>query len=154
MNDRACGGKAVVMGMGKSGPYRLQDRRDLRQHRHPSFFVHPAEASHGDLGMVTPQDIVLAISNPASPAEILALDPGIETPADHPHLYDQQPESSMGKAADIHLCIKVPQEARLLGLALTTSTTATLVMGDALAVALEAAQRKRLVIWDTRLPSR
>lgn len=135
-NDRCLWRQSGGDGHGQIRPYRLQDRRDLRQHRHPSFFVHPAEASHGDLGMVTPQDIVLAISNSGESSEILALIPVLKRQQLTLICMTNNPESSMGKAADIHLCIKVPQEACPLGLAPTTSTTATLVMGDALAVAL------------------
>lgn len=86
--------------------------------------------------MVTPQDIVLAISNSGESSEILALIPVLKRQQITLICMTNNPESSMGKAADIHLCIKVPQEACPLGLAPTTSTTATLVMGDALAVAL------------------
>ncbi|MGM7650539.1 arabinose-5-phosphate isomerase KdsD [Serratia marcescens] len=132
----ACGGKVVVMGMGKSGHIGCKIAATFASTGTPSFFVHPAEASHGDLGMVTPQDIVLAISNSGESSEILALIPVLKRQQITLICMTNNPESSMGKAADIHLCIKVPQEACPLGLAPTTSTTATLVMGDALAVAL------------------
>ncbi|CAI1003120.1 Arabinose 5-phosphate isomerase KdsD [Serratia marcescens] len=132
----ACDGKVVVMGMGKSGHIGCKIAATFASTGTPSFFVHPAEASHGDLGMVTPQDIVLAISNSGESSEILALIPVLKRQRITLICMTNNPESSMGKAADIHLCIKVPQEACPLGLAPTTSTTATLVMGDALAVAL------------------
>lgn len=132
----ACSGKVVVMGMGKSGHIGCKIAATFASTGTPSFFVHPAEASHGDLGMVTPQDIVLAISNSGESSEIQALIPVLKRQQIPMICMTNNPESSMGKAADIHLCIKVPQEACPLGLAPTASTTATLVMGDALAVAL------------------
>jgi len=131
-----CSGKVVVMGMGKSGHIGCKIAATFASTGTPSFFVHPAEASHGDLGMVTTQDIVLAISNSGESNEIQALIPVLKRQQIPLICMTNNPESSMGKAADIHLCIKVPQEACPLGLAPTTSTTATLVMGDALAVAL------------------
>ena len=106
-----CKGKVVVMGMGKSGHIGRKMAATFASTGTPSFFVHPGEAAHGDLGMVTPQDVVIAISNSGESSEITA-------------------------AADVHLCVKVAKEACPLGLAPTSSTTATLVMGDALAVAL------------------
>ncbi|MEG2041356.1 MAG: arabinose-5-phosphate isomerase KdsD [Hafnia sp.] len=118
----SCLGKVVVMGMGKSGHIGRKIAATLASTGTPAFFVHPGEASHGDLGMVSSHDIVLAISNSGQKVKLICM--------------TNNPDSSMGKAADIHLCVKVPQEACPLGLAPTTSTTATLVMGDALAVAL------------------
>lgn len=132
----ACSGKVVVMGMGKSGHIGRKIAATLASTGTPAFFVHPAEASHGDLGMVSRQDIVLAISNSGESAEIQALIPVLKRQQITLICMTNNPESTMGKAADLHLCIKVPQEACPLGLAPTTSTTATLVMGDALAVAL------------------
>ena len=131
-----CCGKVVVMGMGKSGHIGCKIAATLASTGTPAFFVHPAEASHGDLGMVSAQDIVLAISNSGESNEILALIPVLKRQQIPLICMTNNPESSMGKAAEVHLCIKVPQEACPLGLAPTTSTTATLVMGDALAVAL------------------
>lgn len=131
-----CSGKVVVMGMGKSGHIGCKIAATFASTGTPAFFVHPAEASHGDLGMVTTQDIVLAISNSGESNEIQALIPVLKRQQIPLICMTNNPDSSMGKAADIHLCIKVPQEACPLGLAPTTSTTATLVMGDALAVAL------------------
>ncbi|NHB92988.1 arabinose-5-phosphate isomerase KdsD [Photorhabdus cinerea] len=131
-----CEGKIIIMGMGKSGHIGCKIAATFASTGTPSFFVHPGEASHGDLGMVTPKDIVLAISNSGESNEILSLIPALKRQKIPLICMTNNPNSNMGKAADIHLCIKVPQEACPLGLAPTTSTTATLVMGDALAVAL------------------
>ncbi|GDX05595.1 arabinose-5-phosphate isomerase KdsD [Buttiauxella sp. A111] len=131
-----CKGKVVVMGMGKSGHIGKKMAATFASTGTPSFFVHPGEASHGDLGMVSAQDIVIAISNSGESNEILALIPVLKRLQVPLICITSRPESSMGKAADVHLCVKVPQEACPLGLAPTSSTTATLVMGDALAVAL------------------
>ncbi|TDX18082.1 arabinose-5-phosphate isomerase [Buttiauxella sp. BIGb0552] len=131
-----CQGKVVVMGMGKSGHIGKKMAATFASTGTPSFFVHPGEASHGDLGMVSTQDIVIAISNSGESNEILALIPVLKRLQVPLICISSRPESSMGKAADVHLCVKVPHEACPLGLAPTSSTTATLVMGDALAVAL------------------
>ena len=131
-----CSGKVVVMGMGKSGHIGKKMAATFASTGTPAFFVHPGEASHGDLGMVTAQDVVIAISNSGESNEILALIPVLKRLRVPMICITSRPESAMAKAADIHLCIRVPQEACPLGLAPTTSTTATLVMGDALAVAL------------------
>ncbi|AFH94650.1 MULTISPECIES: arabinose-5-phosphate isomerase KdsD [Providencia] len=136
----ACQGKVVVMGMGKSGHIGRKIAATLASTGTPSFFVHPGEASHGDLGMITNKDIVLAISNSGESSEILALLPVLKRIKVPLICMTNNPNSSMGKYADIHLCIKVPKEACPLGLAPTTSTTATLVMGDALAIALLTAR--------------
>ncbi|WP_258086126.1 arabinose-5-phosphate isomerase KdsD [Xenorhabdus bovienii] len=132
----SCEGKVIVMGMGKSGHIGRKIAATFASTGTPSFFVHPGEASHGDLGMVTSKDIVLTISNSGESNEILSLIPVLKRQKVPLICMTNNPNSSMGKAADIHLCIKTPQEACPLGLAPTTSTTATLVMGDALAVAL------------------
>ena len=131
-----CQGKVVVMGMGKSGHIARKMAATFASTGTPSFFVHPAEASHGDLGMVGRDDVVIAISNSGESHEILALIPVIKRLNITLICISSRPESAMGKAADLHLTVKVPEEACPLGLAPTTSTTATLVMGDALAVAL------------------
>ncbi|KMW74085.1 D-arabinose 5-phosphate isomerase [Photorhabdus luminescens subsp. luminescens] len=131
-----CEGKVIVMGMGKSGHIGCKIAATFASTGTPSFFVHPGEASHGDLGMITPKDIVLAISNSGESSEILSLIPALKRQKIPLICMTNNYHSNMGKAADIHLCIKTPQEACPLGLAPTTSTTATLVMGDALAVAL------------------
>ena len=132
----ACQGKVVVMGMGKSGHIGKKMAATFASTGTPAFFVHPAEASHGDLGMVGKDDIVIAISNSGESSEILALIPVMKRQNIRLICMTSRPESAMARAADIHLCVKVPQEACPLGLAPTTSTTATLVMGDALAVSL------------------
>ena len=131
-----CAGKVVVMGMGKSGHIGRKMAATFASTGTSAFFVHPGEAAHGDLGMVTPQDIVIALSNSGESNEILALIPVLKRLRVPLICMTSRPESSMGRAADIHLCVKVPREACPLGLAPTTSTTAALVMGDALAVAL------------------
>ncbi|MBD8164698.1 arabinose-5-phosphate isomerase KdsD [Erwinia persicina] len=131
-----CSGKVVVMGMGKSGHVGKKIAATFASTGSPAFFVHPAEASHGDLGMVSPSDVVIAISNSGESSEVLALIPVLKRLRVTLICMTGRPESAMGRAADVHLCVKVPQEACPLGLAPTTSTTATLVMGDALAVAL------------------
>ena len=131
-----CSGKVVVMGMGKSGHVGKKIAATFASTGSPAFFVHPAEASHGDLGMVSASDVVIAISNSGESSEVLALIPVLKRLRVTLICMTGRPESAMGRAADVHLCVKVPQEACPLGLAPTTSTTATLVMGDALAVAL------------------
>ena len=132
----ACNGKVVVMGMGKSGHIGRKMAATFASTGTPAFFVHPGEASHGDLGMVSKQDVVILISNSGEAHEILGLIPVLKRLGITLICMTSNPESTMGKAADVHLCVKVPKEACPLGLAPTSSTTAVLVMGDALAVAL------------------
>ena len=132
----ACEGKVVVCGMGKSGHIGNKIAATLASTGTPSFFMHPGEASHGDLGMLSKQDILLAISNSGETNELLALLPVIKRLGIPLIAMSGNPESSLARYADVHLCIKVEQEACSLGLAPTSSTTATVVMGDALAVAL------------------
>lgn len=129
-------GKVVVMGMGKSGHIGKKIAASLASTGTSSFFVHPGEASHGDLGMIERGDIVLAISNSGESSEILALFPVLKRLGIRIISMTGKPSSTMAKLADYHLQITVPEEACPLGLAPTTSTTATLVMGDAIAVAL------------------
>lgn len=131
-----CKGKVIVCGMGKSGHIGHKISATLASTGTPAFFMHPAEANHGDLGMLTEQDILLTISNSGETAELLALIPVVKRMAVPIIAMTSNPQSTLGKYADINLCIKVEQEACSLGLAPTSSTTATLVMGDALAVAL------------------
>ncbi|PKH25823.1 arabinose-5-phosphate isomerase KdsD [Enterobacterales bacterium CwR94] len=131
-----CTGKVVVMGMGKSGHIGRKLAATFASTGTPAFFVHPGEASHGDLGMVSAQDVVIAISNSGESDEILALIPVLKRLHVKLICMTGRPESAMAKASDVHLCVHVPQEACPLGLAPTSSTTAVLVMGDALAVAL------------------
>lgn len=131
-----CRGRIIVIGMGKSGHIGNKIAATLASTGTPAFFVHPGEASHGDLGMITADDVVLLISNSGETHEVLAIVPVIKRIGAQIISMTGNPESNMAKLADIHLCIKVSKEACPLGLAPTASTTATLVMGDALAVAL------------------
>ncbi|NKF49441.1 KpsF/GutQ family sugar-phosphate isomerase [Shewanella sp. WXL01] len=131
-----CKGKVVVMGMGKSGHIGNKISATFASTGTPAFFVHPGEASHGDLGALSKNDVVMAISNSGESSEILTLMPVIQRMGVPVIAVTGKPESNMAKLAKLHLCIKVPEEACPLGLAPTSSTTATLVMGDALAVAL------------------
>ncbi|MBO9489591.1 KpsF/GutQ family sugar-phosphate isomerase [Endozoicomonas sp. G2_1] len=131
-----CKGRVIVIGMGKSGHIGGKIAATLASTGTPAFFVHPGEASHGDLGMITPDDIVLTISNSGGTGEVLAIIPVIKRIGAGLVAMTGNPESTLAKLADLHICIKVSQEACPLGLAPTSSTTATLVMGDAIAVAL------------------
>ena len=132
----ACRGKIIVMGMGKSGHIAKKIAATLAGTGTPAFFVHPGEASHGDLGMISSNDIVLTISNSGTSAEILTLYPVMERVGIPIIAMTGNPQSAMATLAKIHICIAVSKEACPLGLAPTSSTTATLAMGDALAVAL------------------
>ena len=131
-----CGGKIVVTGMGKSGHIGSKIAATLASTGTPAFFLHPGEASHGDLGMISSGDLIIAISNSGESDEILALLPVLKRRGIPLICMTGNPASTMAKEANVHLCIKVEKEACPLGLAPTSSTTATLVMGDALAVAL------------------
>ncbi|MFI3245753.1 MAG: KpsF/GutQ family sugar-phosphate isomerase [Ferrimonas sp.] len=131
-----CSGKVIIMGMGKSGHIGNKIAATLASTGTPAFFVHPAEASHGDLGMLSHDDVVLAISNSGEAHEILTLMPVIKRMGLPVIAMTGKPDSSLAALAQHHLCIAVEEEACPLGLAPTSSTTATLVMGDALAVAL------------------
>jgi len=131
-----CKGRVIVIGMGKSGHIGGKIAATLASTGTPAFFVHPGEASHGDLGMITTDDAVLAISNSGETGELLAIIPVIKRIGAKLIAMSSNPESTLAKLSDTHVCIKVSQEACPLGLAPTSSTTATLVMGDALAVAL------------------
>ncbi|OOE33822.1 D-arabinose 5-phosphate isomerase [Salinivibrio kushneri] len=133
-------GKVVVMGMGKSGHIGKKIAATLASTGTPAFFVHPGEASHGDLGMIHQGDVVLAISNSGEAGEILTLLPVIKRLGIPLVCMTGNPNSSMGQLAKVNLNIHVPQEACPLALAPTSSTTATLVMGDALAMALMQAR--------------
>lgn len=132
----ACAGRAVVTGMGKSGHIGHKIASTLASTGSPAFFVHPGEASHGDLGMITKGDVVIAISNSGATTEILTLVPLIKRLGIPLISMTGKAESPLATAADVNLDIGVAAEACPLGLAPTTSTTATLVMGDALAIAL------------------
>lgn len=132
----SCKGKVIVSGMGKSGHIGHKISATLASTGTPAFFMHPAEANHGDLGMLTEQDILLTISNSGETAELLALVPVVKRLGVTIIAMTANVNSTLGKYADVKLCVKVEKEACSLGLAPTSSTTATLVMGDALAVAL------------------
>jgi arabinose-5-phosphate isomerase len=129
-------GRVIVMGMGKSGHIANKIAATLASTGTPSYFVHPAEASHGDIGMVTRDDIVLALSNSGTTPELLALLPILKRKGVTLISLTGNPESELARTADINLDASVAKEACPLGLAPTTSTTAALVMGDALAMAL------------------
>lgn len=131
-----CQGKVIVMGMGKSGLIGSKIAATFASTGTPSFFVHPGEASHGDLGMIEKGDVVLAISNSGEASEFLALVPVIKRQGIKLISMTGKPNSTMATVSDVHLQITVPKEACPLELAPTSSTTATLVMGDALAMAL------------------
>ena len=131
-----CNGRVIVIGMGKSGHIGGKIAATLASTGTPAFFVHPGEASHGDLGMITNEDVVLTISNSGETQEVLAIIPVIKRLGAKLISMTGNPQSTLAKLADTHICIKVSQEACPLGLAPTSSTTATLVMGDAIAVAL------------------
>lgn len=133
-------GKVIVMGVGKSGHIGKKIAATLASTGTPSFFVHPGEASHGDLGMIEKDDIVLAISNSGEVSEILTLLPVFKRRGIQLISMTSNALSSMGRLSQVHLCIKVDKEACPIGLAPTSSSTATLVMGDALAVALMQAR--------------
>ena len=131
-----CEGRVVVTGMGKSGHISNKIAATLASTGTPAFFVHPGEASHGDLGMITHKDVVLAISNSGTTSEILTILPLIKRMGAPLISMTGAPESTLAKAAEAHLNVSVSQEACPMGLAPTSSTTVSLVMGDALAVAL------------------
>ncbi|MFQ5487632.1 MAG: KpsF/GutQ family sugar-phosphate isomerase [Gammaproteobacteria bacterium] len=131
-----CQGRIVVLGMGKSGHIGSKIAATLASTGSPAFFVHPGEASHGDLGMITDKDVVLAISNSGETEEILTILPLIKRLGVPLISLTGRPNSTLAGAATVNLDISVEQEACPLGLAPTSSTTATLVMGDALAVSL------------------
>ncbi len=131
-----CAGRIVVSGMGKSGHVARKIAATLASTGTPAFFVHPAEASHGDLGMITQRDVVLALSNSGETDELLAILPLVKRQGVPLILMTGKPDSSLATMADVHIDVSVPQEACPLGLAPTASTTAMLVMGDALAIAM------------------
>jgi len=132
----ACTGRIVVTGMGKSGHIANKIAATLASTGTPAFFMHPGEASHGDLGMITPQDVVIALSNSGTTEEIISIVPLIKRLGVPLIAMTGDAQSELAQEADIHLDISVEKEACPLGLAPTASTTASLAMGDALAVAL------------------
>lgn len=131
-----CSGRVIVTGMGKSGHIGRKIAATFASTGTPAFFVHPGEASHGDIGMITKKDVVLALSNSGTTAEVVTLLPQIKRLGVPLICMTGDQISTLARAAEVHLDVKVTSEACPLGLAPTTSTTVTLVMGDALAIAL------------------
>ena len=131
-----CHGRVIVCGIGKSGHIGRKIASTLASTGTPAFFVHPAEASHGDLGMITAQDVVITISNSGESMEVLNIVPSIKRQGAKLIAITGKPESTLARDADAHLDAAVAQEACPLNLAPTASTTAVLALGDALAVAL------------------
>lgn len=131
-----CKGRLVVVGMGKSGHIGKKIAATLASTGTPAFFVHPGEANHGDMGMITPQDVVLCLSNSGETNELLNLIPFLKRLHIPLIAMTGNPASSLAQACDQHIDVSVAQEACPLNLAPTASTTAALAMGDALAIAL------------------
>src|SRR5262245_515954 len=131
-----CRGRVIVTGMGKSGHIGSKIAATLASTGTPSFFMHAAEASHGDIGMITREDVLLAISNSGETAEVLLLIPHASRLGVPLIAITGNPKSSLARAASAHLDVSVAEEACPLNLAPTASTTVTLAIGDALAVAL------------------
>ena len=131
-----CRGRVVVTGMGKSGHVAGKIAATLASTGTPAFFVHPAEASHGDVGMITRDDVLLALSNSGETGEVLTIVPVIKRLGVALVALTGNAQSTLARAATVHLDIGVPAEACPLNLAPTASTTAALAVGDALAVAL------------------
>ena len=132
----ACKGRVVVSGMGKSGHIARKIAATLASTGTPALFVHPAEAAHGDLGMVTSDDAFIAISNSGETAELMAILPLVKRMGATLIAMTGKPDSTLAQLADVHLDVSVAKEACSLNLAPTASTTVTLALGDALAVAL------------------
>jgi arabinose-5-phosphate isomerase len=131
-----CNGRVVMTGIGKSGIIARKINATLASTGTPSLFLHPAEGVHGDLGMVREEDVVIAISNSGESAEVLHLLPSLKKIGVKLISIVSNPDSSLGKASDVVLQLAKQSEACSLGLAPTTSTTVTLALGDALAMAL------------------
>ncbi len=131
-----CRGRVVVSGMGKSGHIGHKIAATMASTGTPTFFVHPAEASHGDLGMITPDDVVIALSNSGESSELVAIVPLLKRHGTRLIAITGVSTSTLATLADVHLNAAVEKEACPLGLAPTSSTTAALALGDALAVAL------------------
>src|SRR5581483_8127581 len=131
-----CKGRVVVTGMGKSGHIARKIAATLASTGTPAFFLHPAEAGHGDLGMITRSDVVLALTNSEETPELVVLLPHLKRLAVPLIVVAGKPDSTLGRAANVTLDVSVAEEACPLNLAPTASTTATLAMGDALAVTL------------------
>jgi arabinose-5-phosphate isomerase len=135
-----CRGRVVVSGIGKSGHIARKIAATLASTGTPAFFVHPAEASHGDLGMVTREDVFVALSNSGETGELLILIPVLKRQGAKLLALTGNPASTLGREADVHLYAGARQEACPLNLAPTASTTAALALGDAIAVALMRAR--------------
>jgi arabinose-5-phosphate isomerase len=133
---KTCHGRVVVIGMGKSGHIGNKIAASLASTGTPAFFVHPGEASHGDLGMITPEDLVIALSNSGSTPEILMIVPIVKRMGVKLISLSGNPESELAVSSDAHLNVAVSREACPHNLAPTASTTAALAMGDALTVAV------------------
>ncbi len=131
-----CKGRVIVSGMGKSGHIARKIAATMSSTGTPSYFVHPGEASHGDLGMITPDDVIIALSYSGESQELLAIVPAIKRHGAQLISMTGNPASSLAKLSDAHLDAAVDKEACPMGLAPTTSTTAALALGDALAMAL------------------
>lgn len=131
-----CKGRVVITGMGKSGHIGRKMAATMASTGTPAFFVHPAEAAHGDLGMIVDNDVVAAISNSGESDEITAIIPALKRKDITLVCITARPDSTMARHADIHITASVSQEACPLRLAPTTSTTAVMALGDALAVVL------------------
>ncbi|MDR3490754.1 MAG: KpsF/GutQ family sugar-phosphate isomerase [Gammaproteobacteria bacterium] len=132
----ACEGRIIVMGMGKSGHIGKKIAATFASTGSPSFFIHPGEAKHGDFGMIMRNDVILALSNSGETEEILSILPFIKRLGIPLITLTGNENSSLAQAATVNIDISVEKEACPLGLAPTSSTTATLVMGDALAISL------------------
>lgn len=131
-----CQGRVVIIGMGKSGHIARKIAATMASTGTPAFFVHPGEAAHGDLGMITPQDVALLLSYSGESDEVLVLLPALKRKGVPLIAMTGKPQSTLAREADVHLNSAVAEEACPLGLAPTASTTAALVLGDALAVSL------------------
>src|SRR5690606_9428315 len=136
----AARGRVVCTGMGKSGHVARKIAATMASTGTPAFYVHPGEAGHGDLGMITDADVVLALSYSGESDEVLMLLPVLKRQGNPLITMTGRPASSLARAADVHLDVSVPAEACPIDLAPTSSTTASLAMGDALAVALMEAR--------------
>ncbi|MCV2503301.1 MAG: SIS domain-containing protein, partial [Neisseriaceae bacterium] len=131
-----CQGRTILTGMGKSGHIANKIASTLASTGTPAFFVHPAEAAHGDLGMIVNGDVVIALSNSGESDEILTLIPALKRKGINIIAITGRQESTLAKISDIHIFARTNQEACPLGLAPTTSTTVSLAIGDAIAVCL------------------
>ncbi|MFP4167297.1 MAG: SIS domain-containing protein [Desulfonatronovibrionaceae bacterium] len=131
-----CTGRIVISGVGKSGLVGRKTAATLSSTGTPSFFLHPVEGAHGDLGMIREEDVIIAISNSGETDELNAIMPAIKSLGTRVVVLTSNPDSSLGRMADAAIRVRVPREACPLGLAPTASTTAALAVGDALAVGL------------------